>query len=271
MNFRGIFFIFILIFSNLKSNFVFAQITIDRKVIDIAIIDTDFCIEKINFNNNNNKLNLENNLNILPPISLESDYKSKSCDAINTDLQNLDKSIHGYFVLNYFIQEVFKNSETIFKNYKLRIQPFIIFDTHGVQKEESWIKLNDLLNFKTYSYAILSVGFPSLSSNSKLINVKLNSNIKYFVAAGELLGFFKKVKYLFPQDYQTNYNKIKFNFNLVGVEIFNGNRWVLDPNTRNSKKVSIKVKSDELISAPQVSSSFATPYALVQHLIKKLN
>lgn len=157
----------------------------NKKSISIGILDTGYCLNKINY--------IRKNIIIKPVEILTPPFKIP-CRRKTL----LGRRFHGHFVLEEFL----KNLST---NINITIHPLVIFDKNGRQNKVYWKKAFDRMEYLQVDFALIAAGLP-IENISNL--PYLRAGTTYFVAAGkETVGISSDTK-LFPHNLHQNKNLI---------------------------------------------------------------
>lgn len=142
--------------------------------VKLALIDTGFCVDRVY---KNSKIIID------PAIDLTS--------TTNFDCQRFDPKnprFHGQLVLEEFLK-FYDN-----KNLVLHIYPLIVFNQHGDQKKDYWLKALDWIKKNKIDFVLTASG---LITNEKLVS-SLTS--LWFVPSGRVTPQIKEQSELFPQN-----------------------------------------------------------------------
>lgn len=147
--------------------------------INIAIIDTGFCPEKIKLSNKQIKISAVLDLT----------------DSVKLDCQSLkfDKSsprFHGQLVLEEFLK--FFND----KNLSIKLHPLIVFNSRGDQKSEYWIKAIEWVKKNKMDMVVSAAGL--IVQGTDKIPASILPAV-WFIPSGRTTPQIKKEAKLFPQ------------------------------------------------------------------------
>ena len=163
-----------------------------NQTINLAIIDTGFCHQKLD----------KNNILLMPTFDATSSISSLTCDNSNKDTPRF----HGQKVLETFLEQYHSKI-------KIRITPIIVYDNRAETKEVYWNKAMDHIKVQSFDYVISAVGIKSL-------NLKISKDFSpvWFLAAARISPYIKQEDSIFPQNQFSNkkvflignYNSPKF-------------------------------------------------------------
>lgn len=142
--------------------------------LSVAIIDTGFCIEKLNHSSN---------------IKLQTPHDTTHSVKIDCNkIEARNRRFHGHYVLKEFIQ-------FLGKEVKVKIYPIIIFDNQAKQSIEYWQKATAFIKEQSIDLIISAAGLPDQNASKKSW-----PSVLTFLSSGRLgIGIDKDTK-LYPQE-----------------------------------------------------------------------
>lgn len=232
----------------LSSHAVFAR-NQANKTIKIAVLDSGFCIKFIE---------------PLKGVTFESAwFATPSVFNIQCDHEKLNSPrFHGQRVLQVFVKE-WRLHQSKLSPLLAEITPIIMLDKDGLQSVATWKNALKKIEKEKYDIVISAIGFAFKNlTEVKKENLKLPEGPTYFFAAGEKVGSLAHAE-LFPQ-IEGTLPKNK-NIHLVGIEFFDGKKWIKQPQTFYLDYVN-DWATDNYADENLLGSSFAAPQILVQWL-----
>ena len=157
----------------------------NKNNISIGILDTGFCLNKINFKRKN--ITIKPVEIMTPPFTIPCRRKTL-----------LGRRFHGHYVLEEFLK-------TLSSNINITIYPYVIFDKKGRQDKVFWKKAFDSMDYHQVDFALIAAGLPVVNKTNLPY---LRTGTTYFVASGkETVGITSETK-LFPHNLHKNKNLI---------------------------------------------------------------